>query len=103
MTHDPYNYGGALLRGDTRMLAFEAIIPHITPLQHILLEALKLHRTEGLTAQQAEDVTGLRQSTVSARLIELVRSGRAYTDGTRKTRSGRSAAIYKVRSIVGYP
>jgi len=87
----------ALLASDTRIAAHRAIQPHITRQQALILDALAVYRSDGLSCQQLEGVTGLEHSSCSARCVELERSGRIYRDGTRRTRSGRSAAIWKVR------
>ena len=95
--NDPYNTLDALRQSDTRMLAWESIQPHITRQQALILDALAVYRSDGLNCQQLDGVTGLEHSSCSARCVELERSGRIYRDGTRRTRSGRSAAIWKVR------
>jgi len=91
-------YGGALTASDTRLAAHRRIAPHKSRLCQVVLDAFTVYRAEGLTTQQAEGVTGLEHSTASARVVELVAAGLLYDSGTRrKTRSGRSAIVYKVR------
>ena len=118
MNHDPRNYRGKLIMygettteidgrsdwvasltaGDTRLAAHRRIAPHKSRLCQVVLDAFTVYRAEGLTTQQAEGVTGLEHSTASARVVELVAAGLLYDSGTRrKTRSGRSAIVYKVR------
>ena len=98
MEGDPYNWRPALLRGDCSHQAALSIAPHRSRLQAVVLDALRLYRAEGLVAQEIEAVTGLRQSTVSARIRELVLSGAVYDSGLRRrTKSGRSAAVWRVR------
>ena len=85
------------MAGDTRLQAHAQIQPHLTRLQGLVLDAFELYR-DGLCAFEVEAVTSLRQSTVSARVNELVAAGLLVDSGARrKTRSGRSAAVYRVR------
>jgi hypothetical protein len=96
--HNPYDWRGPLLLGDTRLQAHRAIQPHLSRLQWVVFEAFRIYRHEGLTTQQCEAVTGLEHTTCSARVNELVRDGRLVDSGERrKTRSGRSAVVYRVR------
>jgi len=98
--HDPYNYGGALLKGDTSHQAALSIAPHRSRLQAVVLDALRLYRAEGLTDDQIEGVTGLSHQTASARRRELVLSGAVYDSGLRRrTKSGRSAAVWRARGV----
>jgi predicted transcriptional regulator len=87
----------ALQHGDTRMQAYAQIEKELPRLQQMVLYALRVYRAHGLTAQETEGVTGLQQSTVSARLTELHSAGLIYDKGDRrKTRSGRNAVIWRV-------
>lgn len=54
--------------------------------------------SRGLTCDEVEAITNLRHQTASARIRELVLQGRLYDSKERRaTRSGRMAAVYKVR------
>lgn len=59
-----------------------------------IMALLKL-RPAGLTCDEAEVLLGMRHQSCSARFSELKRDGLIAPDGTRATRSGRFAAIYK--------
>ena len=110
MTHDPRDhygayvrqvdaaYGGALGASDTRMAAHAAIGPHKSRLCQLVLAAFQTYGEHGLTDCDAEAVTGLRHQTLSARRRELVVAGLLYDSGLRrKTNSGRSAAVWRIR------
>lgn len=50
---------------------------------------------QGMTCDEVEEAMELRHQTASARIVELVDDGSlTKTDRTRKTRSGRAAAVY---------
>ena len=88
----------SLTKSDTRLAANRSMEPHKSRLCRVVYDAFCIYRNEGLTTQQVEGVTGLEHSTASARVVELVAAGLLYDSGTRrKTRSGRSAIVYKVR------
>src|ERR1043166_5743786 len=61
-----------------------------------ILEALR--RSNGLSCDQLEELTGLSHQSCSARISELKREGKIVKAGTRQTRSGCNAAVYKVRA-----
>ena len=87
----------ALSAGDTRMQAHASMAAHVPRLCKLVLYAFRTYRTAGLTCQEAEGVTGLEHSTCSARISELHAAGLIYDTGRRrKTRSGRSAAVWRV-------
>ena len=91
-------YGGALGASDTRQAAHIAIGPHKSRLCQLVLAAYATYGEHGLTTQEAEGVTQLEHSTCSARVNELVAAGPLVDSGARrKTRSGRSAAVYRCR------
>ena len=88
----------SLNASDTRMEAYHRIAPHKSRLCQLVLAAFATYGEHGLTTQEAEGVTRLEHSTCSARVNELVAAGLLVDSGARrKTRSGRSAAVYRVR------
>lgn len=87
-----------LLRSDTSHAAKVSIEPHRGRLQQMVLETFRLHRTLGLTDDQIEAICNLPHQTASARRRELVLAGLVYDSGERrKTRTGRSAAVWRLR------
>jgi len=95
---DPYNWGGALVKGDTRIEAHRAIQPLKGELQLAILCVFK--RQGACTAEYVERVTGMRQSTVSARINELRNAGYLEDSGDRGvTASGRKAVKWRVVNV----
>jgi predicted transcriptional regulator len=87
----------ALQHGDTKMQAHASMAAHIPRLQKLCLYALRTYRTDGLSCQELEGVTGLEHSTASARLGELRDSGLIYDTGRRRrTKAGRSAIVWRI-------
>ncbi len=98
---------GGLVRADHPKEALEAaarIGPAISKQQALILSAL---RRDGATAAELEARTGLAGSSVRPRLVELTGKAATFaslvaeplvvrTDRTRKTRSGRNAAVYEL-------
>ena len=54
-----------------------------------------IKRSTGITCEEIEILTGWKHQSVSARISELKRDQVIRKIGTRKTQSGRMAAIYK--------
>jgi predicted ArsR family transcriptional regulator len=80
--------------GPTSAAAAKAIEPHAGTLRATILDLLR--RDGPLTAQEIEDRTGLEGNTVRPRLCELRDAGKVRDSGlTRKTRSGRDAAVWE--------
>lgn len=87
----------ALQHGDTRLAARDAIAASVPRLQKLVLYAFRTYRTAGLTCQECCTVTRMEHSTISARICELKAAGLIYATGRRrKTRSGRSACVYRI-------
>ncbi len=74
---------------------FETAIKHrATEQQQRVLKCLR-DRPEGLIAEEIAGILGVTVNMISGRCSELKRIGKIYKSGTRKTRSGCSAAILK--------
>lgn len=73
-----------------------SVLPRHRTLQEIVLEAIT-EAPEGLTDEQIVEVTGLAPNTARPRRIELANKDLIESDGTRKTKSGRQAQIWKVK------
>ena len=77
--------------------AAEAIRPHLNRLHNLILDALR-GKPAGGTAEELEVWTGLAGNTVRPRCKELEAAGRIHRPGeTRKTASGRSAYVWRLR------
>ncbi len=74
--------------------AFNVIADKITDKQRELLEAIKA-APYGITLDGLSEAYNVPPNAISGRVSELKRLGKIYTDGTRKTRSGCSAAVLK--------
>ncbi len=72
----------------------EAIRHRITEQQDRVLKCMRRY-PEGLTCDELSVILGVTPNQISGRLTELKRDGKIYKSGTRKTRSGCSAAILK--------
>jgi hypothetical protein len=80
----------------TSVAAAESIKPDANRLRMVVLSAIR-DAPDGLTCDECEVLTGLRHQTCSARFRELALGGRIVDTGqTRKTRSGRAAAVWQV-------
>lgn len=91
MTGAPYIPGS-----DTSEEAAEAIEPRLSLLQELVLVVLR-HRPNGLTDEEMQTEAVMQPSTQRPRRVELVAQGLVEDSGTRrKTRSGRSAVVWKV-------
>ena len=92
---DVPNITAPFVRGsDTSEAAAESIEPSVPTLQACVF-ACFVAASSGLTCDEAEQETGLRHQTASARIRELVLLGAIHDSGRRrKTSSGRSARVY---------
>lgn len=73
--------------------AAREIEPHVTGLQQRLLDFLE--EWGPATDEQIADALGMNPSTERPRRIELERAGLVVQAGVAKTKSGRSAALWK--------
>ncbi len=74
---------------------FETAMKHrISAQQNEVLSFLRKY-PEGLTCDELSVIMGVTPNQISGRFSELKRDGKIYKSGTRKTRSGCSAAILK--------
>lgn len=90
-TRAPYVRGS-----DTSQAAAVSIEPHLPRLEHVVLATIV--SAGGLIADEVEARTGLPHQTVSARIRGLVLKGLLEDSGERRrTRSGRSAAVWMPR------
>jgi len=81
---------------ETSEAAAASITPSLANLQRQVLDALKGFGPSGATDEQLTDFIEMNPSTLRPRRIELLRKGYIFqADGTRKTRSGRAAAIWR--------
>ena len=79
---------------DTSEKAAESMRESVGHLQRTVFNHIKASR-DGMTCDEAEELTGLRHQTCSARVRELVLKGFIVDSGNRrKTRSGRGARVY---------
>jgi predicted HTH transcriptional regulator len=74
--------------------AFHVIKDKISASQERILNAIK-SSVEGMTCDELATYFGATPNEISGRCSELKRDGKIYKSGTRKTRSGCSAAILK--------
>lgn len=82
------------------LVAFESIKPHVNMLQALVLEAIRLSDSGGLTCDDVEAILGMSHPTTSVRILELRRKGLIYRTGEKRpTRSGRPAHVYRVKGI----
>lgn len=79
---------------DTSKAAAEAIQPDAARLRSLVIDAFKEAGERGLTSNEVELKLGLRQSTASARVREVVLLGNLVESGIRKTASGRNAKVF---------
>jgi hypothetical protein len=76
---------------DTSIAAAKAV-PDAATLRACVLETIAA-AAAGLTREEIEAATGLSGNTVRPRVWELVRAGLVVECGTRRTASGRAAAV----------
>lgn len=80
---------------DTSLNAYESIKADKEAVKAKILEIIRRAGGAGITCDEAEDITGWKHQTVSARFRDLVKERRIhYREMTRKTRSGRPARVY---------
>ncbi len=75
-------------------LAFNAVKERIGATQERILQSLRVN-TAGLTCDELAVMFGATPNEISGRCSELKRDRKIYKSGTRKTRSGCSAAVLK--------
>ena len=78
--------------------AFHVIKDELTERERRVLSIIKLYSrptSQGITAEEIADQMGVTVNTISGRCSSLKLKGIIYKSGTRKTRSGCSAAILK--------
>ncbi len=75
--------------------AFHVIKDKITSSQEMILAAIKESGEEGATLDEICHYFNMPPNAISGRISELKAMGKIYKSGTRKTRSGCSAAILK--------
>ena len=94
MTQTHINFDAPAIRHSrTSVAAAESIAPHLGELQAVVLARIA---HEPCTDEEGIESTGLSPSTYRPRRIECVRMGLVIDSGsTRKTRSGRSATIWR--------
>lgn len=79
--------------------AHEKVMHSKKDMQHILWAQVAIYGP--ITCQELSEKTGIAYTTCSARLSELKRDGRLWKVGTRKTRSGASAALLSITKPPG--
>jgi len=77
--------------------AFHVIKDRISGQQERILDAIR-YEPDGLTCDELAVMFNVTPNEISGRCSELKRDGKIYKSGTRKTRSGCSAAILKAFS-----
>lgn len=87
-THAPHNHTA------TSIGAAKEILPSIAKLHARILEFVKSRGSA--TREEIEIGTGIAGNTARPRICELVTAGRMIENGTRKTVSGRNAAVLVV-------
>ena len=99
-TYQPYNGAPPFEQISlTSALAAQEMKPHAGKLRERVFEYVKSQGDAGATSDEIEVALGLIHQTASARARELVLLGRLRNSGnTRKTRSGRHAAVLVVTS-----
>jgi hypothetical protein len=82
---------------DTSQAAAASIEPHLDRLERNVLNIIRAFEPNGLTCDELEWKTGLLHTTASARIHSLHhKKGLIHDSGIRrKTRSGRSAVVYR--------
>jgi len=81
----------------TSKQAAEEINPHLNGLQTKVLDLIAGQPT-GLTDEQMQITLGMNPSTQRPRRIELMKLGLIESAGTRKTRSGRNAVVWRMKN-----
>ncbi len=83
---------------ETSQAAAASIKKDASRLRNIVLDSFRAAGSAGLTSNEVELKLGMRQSTASARVRELVLLGWLEEAGERKTASGRTAKVFTARS-----
>lgn len=81
-------------RWSTQDAALAAIMPAEGTLEAKVLDAI---RASASTCDELEERLGLTHQTCSARVHHLMAAGLIVADGSRRTRSGRAARVWRVR------
>lgn len=74
--------------------AFETIIDHLTDAQRRIFQRIEISGTYGRTLDEMCVAIGENPNAISGRITELRIMGKIEKRGTRKTRSGCSAAVW---------
>ena len=100
---DPYAGRPGFVRGsDTSEAAADSVADRRVSHQQKVLKYFKRVGTQGTTDDDIEVALGLRHQTASARRRELELKGLvSKTDRRRRTRSGRTAAVYVINETEG--
>lgn len=94
---DPAGRPPAQRHSETSVAAAEAVAPLAKTYRAMVCEVIREAGAAGMTDEEIIDATGLPPSTARPRRIELVGLGMVRDSGTtRKTRSGRKAAVWVI-------
>jgi hypothetical protein len=96
---DLFTYRPPHVRGSaTSKAAADSVAECAGNLRNKVLTCIADTGAAGSTCDEIEQALQLRHQTCSARIVELVNAGKILkTDRTRRTRSGRAAAVYTVK------
>lgn len=75
--------------------AFEGIQGCMSKRRHFVLQRIKACAKNGLTVDELSERTGYPPNVLSGRFTELFAAGFIRKDGTRPTRAGYKATVYK--------
>lgn len=84
-------------QSDTSLAAAVSILPHVGTYQRMVYDWIAGQGPRGATDDEIELALGLRHQSASARRRELVLLGVLERVGTRPTRSGRQAVIWRAK------
>lgn len=86
---------------DTSLAAAESVERQVPTMQRAVLDCIARGNDNGRTCDEVEVWLAMSHQTASARIRELAKAGAIVDSGERrKTRSGRKAAVYVVKSTV---
>lgn len=84
----------------TSIAAHESILPEKARMRDIIYQFVRNQPGHGATCDEVERWLDYPHQTASARITELVRSGRLVrTDRTRATRTGRKASVLVAKEV----